>query len=213
MTLMGEPGPGKPRGTRTSLFAFRKSQLCSSHSLLYTLVKIRLIFPSYTISAFSLCHSFFFFQSPSFFFALILASTMVHLGPSCPHNIFAHSAYTVWFFWFKFPKRRIWLSNWLSLYFCARWRWKLLAGLYMDPGLVTCMCAWGGAKRQGHVTQHSHLAAGAVWGSSPQKVLWSRTGIVEWSNNTKSGYPTKREDTWEKMKAWDTWVKKPFWTF
>lgn len=102
MTLTGEPGPSKPRGTRTPLFAFHESQLCSGHSLLYPLAKTRLIFPS-TISAFSLCHIFF-FQSPSFLFTSVLASTMVHPGPSCPHNILSHSAYTVWFFGSNFPK-------------------------------------------------------------------------------------------------------------
>lgn len=88
---------------------------------------------------------------------------------------------------------------------------KVLGQSIMDPGPVTLHVCVGRGKRQGHGIQHNHLVVRAEWDSSPQKELWGRTSIVEWSNKISLGYPTKRETIWEKTKrASNTWVRKPF---
>lgn len=102
---MGKSGPGESWVTRAPL---ELAPLSALHEVPGSALVILsfifwpkpLIVPS-IIGAFSLCYSlcfFFFLQSLSFFFNLILTSTLIHPGPTRPHNTLSYMPILSYFF-------------------------------------------------------------------------------------------------------------------
>lgn len=125
----GAPGNRRLQVWLLSL-PFMESQLCSGHSLLYLLAKEAHCSPNCKCIFSMPSLVFVFLQFPSLSFTIILFSTVVHPGPTCPCDSLSQAVHPVWFGGSDFLKGESDWSDWLSLYVWAKWLQKVWATLY-----------------------------------------------------------------------------------